>query len=208
MSTTENTSDPIAEAVRIAREAEQGGIEALRELRDRNSATRAARAAELAELQAAEDAEQAEAEAIFAAAEAEDRRQRDITAASDQYQQALNAYTPIADHADDLISQLHGAIAKAIELATSAILQERVRDTNSKPLASAHAQLAAIVESAPPLNVPELRLHAPQMTDPVGLVTIAAMLTDPRLADQKQDAERLVDVTKRRPAMPNVIISR
>lgn len=180
--------DPIAEALRIAQEAERRGIDELRALRDRNVASRAARRAELERDQAIEDAEREHAEAVFARAEAEDTHRRAQKAAWSEHQTELDKYSPIAADADELVSRVHTLIATVVTTAGDAILKEEERDIAAKPLRAAHQRLSELdPENAPPLDIAPLRLHdAVARESAEDLLLLAVALSDPRFAAQRQ----------------------
>ena len=195
MSTDKNTNDPL----QMAREATRAGVEKLRLSRER----RAVEVAERAAREAAEAAEDEELERAFAKAEAEERRLQRLAEARARVEAAKTAYAPLATAADDLILKLGEAIAVAVKLAGDAIVAERERDTAGKALASAHAQLANLDTTAPGVNVRPLRLHNPSAKkSPQDLVLLAAVLVDPRFADQR---EQVIQVLNPKPKNPNIV---
>jgi hypothetical protein len=209
MAKTEDLTDPVAEALRDVREAEQRGIEELRSLRERNAATRAARRAELERLQAVDDAEQAEAERVFREAEAEDRRRRNLADAEAAYHTELEKYAPLRDKADQLIQTITTTLSQLVVTAGDAILAERERDQAAKPLRQAFDRLAALAPNTPDPGIKPLRLHdATRRETALEMLVLAVALEDPRFAEQKQQIIQLLNPPKLGPRINLVVPSK
>jgi hypothetical protein len=194
MPTTDTTTDPME----LARQAEKSGIQHLRQLRE-----------ELARLTAEQEAQrlaladQLEAATKrFAEAENEARRQQAITEARTAFTAAQDAYQPLADTADQLVSDLSQSIAQVIKLYGGAVFAERARDKAGKRLTTAHQALTRHDPDAPAPRITNLRLHNQPPTSPLGLLGIATALTDDRFVAERADAKRLVE-PKTAP-MPNI----
>lgn len=194
------TTDPLTEALEGAHAAQLRGIEELRTIRERNTQRKAERAA----AQAVEDEEQAHAEAAFAQAEREAHRVQVLEEHHARHQAAMNDYAPLAATADALLDELTQAANDIVALCASAIMAERKRDAAGKTLTAAYQSLTQLDSSASHVRIFGLRLHHPKMTEPLGLITIAAMLTDARLSNERETAKALVE--KRAPN-PNVIVN-
>lgn len=197
MSTETQTTDPL----QLARQAKEAGIEQLRKKRAENAKRRAERDRQ----QATEDAEELALEQEFRAAEVAARQQARLAEARERYLSVLGEYSPRDDAAEQLIQRANRMVADATQAVADAIVAERRRAQTGETLTAAHKELTAVDPDAPTLHVKKLRMHHPNVATPGGLAILAAMLSDPRLADDRETALARINS---KPVRPDVIVTR